>query len=71
MVNPEMEKALQLLESGSKGSICFRDLRFDFLRSELNLKVEAAYLLAYKRQKTSGYSSLTSVRASLRDLAEQ
>lgn len=70
MVNPEMEKALQLLESGSKGSICFRDLRSDFLRSELNFKVEAAYLLGYMWHKTTGYSSLTPVRASLQDLEQ-
>lgn len=44
-LNPEMEKALQLLEFGSKGDICFTVLRFDFLSSELNPKAEAAYFL--------------------------
>lgn len=71
MVNSEMEQAPQLLESESKGSIRFRDLRFDFLRPQLNLKVEAAYLLVYMWPKTTGYSSLTPVRASLWDVGEQ
>lgn len=71
MVNSEMEQAPQFLESGSKGSIRFRDLRFDFLRPQLNLKVEAAYLLVYMWPKTTGYSSLTPVRASLWDVGEQ
>lgn len=44
-LNPEMEKAPQLLEFGSQGDVCFRGLRFDFLSSELNPEAEAAYFL--------------------------
>lgn len=60
MVNPEMEKAPQLLGLRSKGPIRSRDLRCDFLSSELNPKAEAAYFIvqmwpkSYKNRSSCG-----------------
>lgn len=66
--NPEMEKAPQLLELGSRGDICFRGLRFDFLSSELNPKAEAACFLVYMGPKT--YNNCHSCQSLMYDIVE-